>query len=140
MHIRILFIILLIDWIFKSTFGTVLKKYFHYHGKYLLYIVQDHDPLTAYLFFSFKKNYSTSIYFHAMSLSFSLVLRSVNEGYDFVFDNLTIFVPILAVFFPASLAIPVLSVNQQHHKEQKSQIRHEVLKACRRNNNICIKQ
>lgn len=55
MHIRILFIILLIDWIFISTFGTVLKKYFHYHGKYLLYIVQDHDSLTAYLFFSFKK-------------------------------------------------------------------------------------
>lgn len=55
MHIRIFFIILLIDWIFKSTFGTVLKKYFHYHGKYLLYIVQDHDPLTANSFFSFKK-------------------------------------------------------------------------------------
>lgn len=55
MHIRIFFITLLIDGFLKSTFGMVLKKYFHYHGKYLLYIVQDHDPLTANLFFSFKK-------------------------------------------------------------------------------------
>lgn len=55
-----------------------------------------------------------------MFLSFSLVLHLVNEGNDFVFDNLTISVPILVVFLPASLAIPFLSVNQQHHKEQKS--------------------